>query len=308
VIIDFVKQYLHLGSPLSLVLILSIGLLLCIRPSSRPVRNGFLAVLIGFWLITTSIGSTILTAGLIRGLSQVQTRAQAGSADTVVVLGGGASTFTASGRIVGILTPSSAMRVLEAARVSDLIGARLVIASAGIPRPDLQTRPESEMLRDALIAAGVAPDKIVLESDSRTTREQVELLPTVLRAHGVQQFVLVTSPPHMRRALALFRASGLNPIPSVALIRSDMAPPPSLIMPSDDALRESGQALYEFAAWAYYWWNGWLKPRPGAVLREAAPTVSVSPVYPGPPAATYPWLAPSVELLTQKAYKLPRFT
>jgi uncharacterized SAM-binding protein YcdF (DUF218 family) len=309
VIVDFIKERLYLGSPLSLLLVVGAGLLLCVRPTSRPIRAGFLVMLVGFWLMTTWLGATLLTAALVRGLSQLESRAQAGGADAVVLLGGGASTYTAGGRVVGILTPTSAMRVLEAARVSELIGARLVVASAGIPRPDLQVRPESEMLRDALVAVGVPPDKIVQESDSKTTREQAELLPAILRAHNVRQFVLVTSPTHMRRALALFQAAGFDPVPSVSLVRSEQLSPPSLVIPSDDALRQSGQAIYEFAAWAYYWWNGWLKPRPGAAAREAArPTVSVNSVNPGPPAATYPWLAPSVELVTQKAYKLPRFT
>jgi uncharacterized SAM-binding protein YcdF (DUF218 family) len=307
VIIDFVKQFLYLGSPLSLVVVLAAGLLLCARPSSRLFRACFFTALIGFWLVTTSIGSTLLTAPLVRGLTPLQSRTQANGADTVVLLGGGASTFSTGGRVVGVLTPTSAMRVLEAARVTDLIGARLVVASAGIPRPDLQLRPESEMLRDALVAAGVSPDKIVQESESKTTREQAELVPAILRAHGVRQFVLVTSPTHMRRALALFRAVGLDPVPSIAQVRSEQLGPPSFVVPSDDALRQSGQAIYEFAAWVYYWWNGWFKARPGAIAREAAaPIVSAGPVNSGPPAATYPWLAPSTEALTQNAYRLPR--
>lgn len=306
-IIDFAKEHLYLGSPLSLLLVLGAGLLLCVRPSSRSIRACYLAMLVGFWLVTTWLGSALLTAPLVRGLSQLQSRAQAGGADVVVLLGGGAGTFTAGGRVVGILTEASAMRVLEAARVSELIGARLIIASAGIPRPDLQVRPESQMLQEALVDAGVSPEKIVQESDSKTTREQAELVPAVLRAHGARQFVLVTSPTHMRRALALFRAAGFDPIPSISLLRSEQVPPPSLVIPGEDALSMSGQAIYEFAAWAYYWWNGWLKPRPGAVTRaEASPIVSAGPVYPGPPAATYPWLAPSPAALTQNAYRLPR--
>jgi uncharacterized SAM-binding protein YcdF (DUF218 family) len=307
VIIDFVKERLYLGSPLSLLVVLAAGLLLCVRPSSRPIRACFLTALIGFWLVTTSIGSTLLTAPLVRGLSPLQSRTQAGGADAVVLLGGGASTFSTGGRVVGVLTATSAMRVLEAARVTDLIGARLVVASAGIPRPDLQTRPESVMLRDALVAAGVSAEKIVQESASKTTREQAELVPAILRAHGVRQFVLVTSPAHMRRALALFRAVGLDPVPSISQVRSEQIGQPSFVVPSEEALSQSGQAIYEFAAWSYYWWNGWLKVRPRAVAREtAAPIVSVSPVYPGPPAATYPWLAPSTEPATQNAYRLPR--
>jgi uncharacterized SAM-binding protein YcdF (DUF218 family) len=103
--------------------------------------------------------------------------------------------------------------------------------------------------------------QIVEESGSKTTREQAKLVPAVLRAHGVGRFVLVTSPTHMRRALALFRAEGLDPAPSVSLIRSENAPPVSWALPSDEALRQSNEAVYEYAAWAYYWWQRWVGPR-----------------------------------------------
>jgi uncharacterized SAM-binding protein YcdF (DUF218 family) len=302
VIIDFVKEWLHLTSPLTVFIVLSVAVALnYARPSSRLARRCLLALLAGFWFVTTSLGATLLASPLARGLSRLQTRSEANGAEAVVVLGGGAATFTAGGRTIGTLMPGSLLRTLEAARVSEVIGARLVIASGGIPWPELQVKPESEMLRDALILAGVPAAKIVQESGSRTTRDQVRLIPALLRAHGVERFVLVTSPTHMRRALALFRAVGLDPVPSVSLERSEQVKPPPLVVPTDDALSRSNQAVYEYAAWVYYWWNGWLKP-------ERAPMVSVISVCPGPPAATYPWLAPSLDALTQKAYRLPRFT
>jgi uncharacterized SAM-binding protein YcdF (DUF218 family) len=306
VIIDFVKERLHLTSPLTFFIVFSVAvLLLYARPSSRLARRCALALLIGFWFVTTSLGATLLAAPLSRGLGQLQARSEANGADAVVLLGGGAATFTAAGRTIGVLTPNSILRALEAARVSEVIGARVVIASAGIPRPDLQTKPESEMLRDALLRLGVPAAKIVEESGSRTTREQVRLIPAVLRVHGVQRFVLVTSPTHMRRAVALFRAAGVEPVPSVSLVRSEQIEPPSWVIPTEDSLSRSSEAVYEYAAWVYYWWNGWLKPSP--VEGARAPMVSVSAVNPGPPAATYPRLAPSFDVLTQKAYRLPRF-
>jgi uncharacterized SAM-binding protein YcdF (DUF218 family) len=263
--IDFLKGGFYLGSPLMLVMVLSFGVaLLYTRP--RLGHRFFLLVFIGFWLVATSTGANLLTIGLARGLPQIQSKSEAQGADTVVLLGGGAVTFSAGGRIAGGLTPSSMLRALEAARVSSLIDARVVIASAGIPRPDVQRKPESEMLRTALIAAGVPADLIVEESLSKSTREQAQLIPEILRTHNVRRLVLVTSPTHMRRALALFRAEGLDPVPSVALLRSDDVPSLSLTMPGDAALRQSNEAFYEYAAWAYYVWKGWLKPR--AILAQ----------------------------------------
>jgi uncharacterized SAM-binding protein YcdF (DUF218 family) len=70
--------------------------------------------------------------------------------------------------------------------------------------------------------------------------------------------VLVTSPMHMRRALAVFHAAGLDPIPSVSLIRSENRPPPKWLVPTEESLDMSDQTTYEYAAWLYYWWKGWL--------------------------------------------------
>lgn len=257
--IEFAKQALGPASPLTIFLILATGVVvLYARPASRLARWFFTAALVGFWLLTTPVGAGLLAAGLSHGLTQIQTAEQAGGADAVVVLSAGAITVRAGGHVVGTLTRPALLRVLEAARVSKLIDARLVVASGGTSRPDLLL-PESRMLRDALIDAGVPPERIVEESVSRTTREQAEQVPPVLRAHGIRRFVLVTSPVHMRRAIALFRSAGLDPVPSVSLMRSEHQKAPPLLLPSQDALDLSNAAVYDYAAWVYYWWNGWVR-------------------------------------------------
>jgi uncharacterized SAM-binding protein YcdF (DUF218 family) len=262
VILDFIKEQLHLSSPLGLFLVLAVGVAwLWLRPASRAPRRYLLALVIGYWFLTTPAGASLLVGVLSHGIPRVMTREDARGADTVVVLGGGVATAAVGDEIGGTLTGSSLLRALEAARVFKLIGGRLLIASAGIPRPDLQLRPESEMLRDALVKTGVAPGAIVEESASRTTREQALAVGPMLRAHHVERFVLVTSPTHMRRSLAAFRAAGLNPVPSMAPVRSERLPPPPVVLPNGDSLWLSDDALYECAAWIYYWSRGWVSLR-----------------------------------------------
>jgi hypothetical protein len=55
-------------------------------------------------------------------------------------------------------------------------------------------------------------------------------------------------------------APGVDPVPSVSSIRSEQLPPPLLLIPDDDSLNLSNAAAYDYAAWVYYWWNGWLTP------------------------------------------------
>ncbi len=80
----------------------------------------------------------------------------------------------------------------------------------------------------------------------------------MLRAKGVRQFVLVTSPVHMRRSLDVFRLEGFDPVPSVSLTRAEHLRPPPLLLPNCGSLEISQEAIYDYAAMAYYWWRGWL--------------------------------------------------
>jgi uncharacterized SAM-binding protein YcdF (DUF218 family) len=229
------------------------------RPDARGPRRYFLTVLIGYGLLASEAGARLLVAGLNRGLTRVMSPAGAPGADAVLILGGGASTARVGGEVGGTLTASSLLRALEGARVFKAIGARLLIASGGIPRPDLQLRPESEMMREVLVRTGIAPSAIVEDGVSRTTHEQSLLIGPLLRAHHVERFVLVTSPIHMHRSLAAFRAAGLHPTGSATPIRSEAAPPVFPFLPNRDSLLLSDDGLYEYAAWIYYWSQGWVR-------------------------------------------------
>jgi uncharacterized SAM-binding protein YcdF (DUF218 family) len=55
-----------------------------------------------------------------------------------------------------------------------------------------------------LTNSGVPASAILLESKSRTTRENAQFTIAMLRAHGVKSAIIVTSWFHSRRALACF--------------------------------------------------------------------------------------------------------
>jgi uncharacterized SAM-binding protein YcdF (DUF218 family) len=260
-VLEFIKEQGHLSSPLGLCALLAIGVLwLWRRPASRGPRLYLTAMAMACWFVTTPAGAGLLVSPLTRGLTRINARDDARGADAVLVLGGGANTAEVGGEVAGTLTTGSILRALEGARVFKLIGARIVIASGGIPRPDLQRRPESEMLRDVLMKTGIAPGAIVEESQSKNTREQALLIGPVLRAAAVKRFVLVTSPTHMSRSMAVFRAAGFDPIASAAPLRSEKVKGPPWLLPNDESLALSDDALYNYASWVYYWARGWTRP------------------------------------------------
>jgi uncharacterized SAM-binding protein YcdF (DUF218 family) len=259
-VITFVKAMLRPDAPLVLVAVLAIvAVWWWRRPASRWPWRLLVAFLGVLYLATTQIGANVLVAGLGHGLTRITTREQARGAEAVVVLGGGVQTVKTADVILSQLSTTASLRILEAARVYKLIGARLVIVSGGIGDERLELRPEGEQMATALIASGVPADHIALDLDARNTHDHPGTVRPFLDANRIRQFVVVTSPTHMRRAMRVFRAAGYDPVPSVSLMRSEQLGPPPLFVPNDDSIFLSDQAFYEYGAWALYWWRGWLR-------------------------------------------------
>jgi uncharacterized SAM-binding protein YcdF (DUF218 family) len=158
--------------------------------------------------------------------------------------------------VFSILIGASALRGMEGIRLYELLDEPLMIVSGG-SNPFLGGGiPESVLLLDMLLEAGVPRERIVLESTSQSTREQAKKIKPLLDDHGIKSFLLVTSPIHMSRSVAVFKAHGMNPIPSPSALRfkSTIA-----ILPSWIALDASQSAMREYMALGYYWVRGWLR-------------------------------------------------
>ncbi len=226
------------------------------RPESRAPRRLLWAVLIVFYLASTQIGAGALNASLSHGFRPIASREDAQGAEAVVILSGGVETLRESGVVLANLSTPSSLRVLEGARVFKLIGARLAIVSGGIADERVELRPEAQHMAEALTAAGVPADKIALDLKAKNTFDHPRTVRPILDANGIHKIVIVTSPPHMRRAMAVFRAAGIDPVPSVSLLRSDHLEPPPFFLPNDDSLALSNASVYEYAGWVYYLLRG----------------------------------------------------
>jgi uncharacterized SAM-binding protein YcdF (DUF218 family) len=78
---------------------------------------------------------------------------------------------------------------------------------------------EALVMREALIEAGIDPDRIVAETKGRDTLESVRLCDALLRARDdCRRLAVCTSPYHQRRCALLFRLLGYDvvipPIPN----------------------------------------------------------------------------------------------
>jgi uncharacterized SAM-binding protein YcdF (DUF218 family) len=255
--IDFLKGMMRPSSPLVIVAAFgAAGLWIHLRPSSAQARRFLYVLVLGFWLLSTRAGVELLVAGIGHGFRPIETREDARGADVVVVLSGGGESYREAGVVVAFPSRTTILRALEGARVFRAIGARLVVASGGIVYPEINLRPESEMLRETLMKAGVPEARIVEENGSRTTRDQARLVAAMLAREGTRKVVLVTSPTHLPRSMAVFRAAGLDPVPAAAPLVSDQMPPLSWVIPNYGALYLSDAAVYDYAATIYYWLTG----------------------------------------------------
>ena len=128
----------------------------------------------------------------------------------VVVLGGGV-TVDPGLPPTAQLTRSSLIRLVEGIRILGLHPQARLLLSGGTPFG--APRSEAAVMADAARQLGVSADRIVLEESSWDTEGQAAGVRPIV---GRDPFVVVTTASHLRRAMALFEAQGLSPIPAPA--------------------------------------------------------------------------------------------
>ena len=197
--------------------------------------------LLWLWVWSTPAASLWLRAGLESRYPPLALQAVP-SAQAIVVLGGALSPPSA-GRPWPDLS-AGADRVWHAARLFRAGKAPLVLMSGGID-PAFSQVSEAQAMRDFIQDLGVPSAAVLLEPDSRNTRENAQFTAVLLRQRQINSVLLVTSALHMRRALAHFKAQGLQVLP-VATDHSPLAAPGLAgWLPDTVALDGSGRAFKE---------------------------------------------------------------
>ncbi len=225
---------------------------------ARWARRWLAAVVMAYWLISCPAGASLLARTLTADHRPIASADEAPGVRAVVLLSGGSRTVRAAGGRLPMLTSPSALRALETARVYRLLGDPLVIVAGGVTDTGAQALSEAEAIRGAIVALGVPPGRVILETESRNTREEAVALKRFLAERRIDRFVIVTSPVHMGRALAAFAVEGLQPVPSAAPLYPDRTERPFALTPNDVSLEVGNAVIYEWCARGYYWWRGWV--------------------------------------------------
>ena len=254
-LLGVVKEHFRPSSLEVMLAVFGIGVAMSYVRRRSPWGRRWLTVgVLAYWLASTSVGSWIISAPVGR-TGRIESRQQAAGAQAVVVLGGGIHSYLADGLAIDDMQ-SSALRVMEAARVYKLLADPVVIVSGGPTELIYPPRPEALACRDAMIRLGVPANRVLIEDRSRSTRDQAVFIKAMLIERRIDRFVLVTSPVHMGRSLAAFRSVGLAPIPSASAPWSEQLQG-FWWEPRGEFLNLSDEAAYESLAWLYYWFRGW---------------------------------------------------
>lgn len=175
------------------------------------------------------------------------------NADAIVVLGGGTGDVLTATNTVELGDASA--RVFHAAQVFQADKAPLIVVAGGAPEDEL---PESVAMRRLLIAFGVPEQAILQETQSRNTWQNTLNSKAILQQHNVNRVLLITSAFHMRRAIAVFEAAGIDASPAPTDYRA-IEPNHTFLdwLPHASALFKTTYAIKEHIGLIVYRWRGW---------------------------------------------------
>ena len=253
---SILKESLVPGTPGFFLLAATLGVILLYRKKNngRTGRLLLTALVAFYWILSTPLTAVPLVRLLTAEYPPVLRAADARGATAIVVLGAGMPMYRSRGAALQVGSREHSLRVLEAARVYHLLDKPWVIVSGALV-PGWPS--EAANMARTLTLLGVPADRIVEEGLSRSTLDHTRYIPPLLAERGVGQFVLVTSRQHMWRALQVFRASGLHPVPSSPEFYVARGRPFDRFLPSQSALDASFAMMYDVAGMAYYRLRGW---------------------------------------------------
>ena len=203
------KVFWGLAQPLSLSLLLLLVAVALFwwrrRRSGLAVAAAGLAVL-GLSSFT-SLGFAVIGPLEARFERPAEMPAEVG---TIVMLGGATVSRVSTTRGVPEMNEAGD-RLSETLRLAQLYPEARILLSGGVGLMVPDSEPEAVTAQRFLQQLGIAPERLILEGDSRNTDENAALSRELL-ADRPGAVVLVTSAFHMPRSVGLFRKQGIEVI------------------------------------------------------------------------------------------------
>jgi uncharacterized SAM-binding protein YcdF (DUF218 family) len=174
----------------------------------------------------------------------------------VIVLGGAIDDDISRARGQTILDEGAA-RLTEAAALARRFPSARIVYTGGSNSLTGRPSSEAEEGRRLLVALGVDPQRITLETRSRNTDENARFTAALVHPQPDQSWLIVTSAYHMPRSMGLFRKAGFKAIADPVDYRSEGGPRdwrPNANLPG--GLRLFDVALHEWIGLVAYRLSG----------------------------------------------------
>jgi uncharacterized SAM-binding protein YcdF (DUF218 family) len=206
----FTRIFWMVAQPVSLIvllLVLGLALLWLRRRKLAAAAIGLATLLLGLFSFTTLPYLLIgpLEARFVRP-------AEPARIDGIVVLGGGMDTDVNTARGSWELSRSGD-RFVEALRLAQRHPEARVLIAGGGSALVAGMDPEAEAGARFFSDFGIAPERLLLEDQSRNTEENATNAKAVGQPQPDETWLLVTSAFHMPRSVGLFRRAGFAVTP-----------------------------------------------------------------------------------------------
>lgn len=248
------KVFWFFVQPLNLAIILLLaGLVAGFFGSRRLLKTGaFLAAFIMVLSVWTSFGAMIMTPLEER----YQRPAAPQRVDGIVVLGGGMEGAINLAR-GGYELSTAGDRFVETAILARRYPDAKVVVSGGAGELILEGEGDAVTAQRLLTALGVAPERLVLESESRNTYENAVFTRKLVMPKPGETWLLVTSAFHMPRSKALFDKVGFETTPWPVDYRTSGREGVGLFTDNPvDSLQTTTMAIKEWIGLFVYWATG----------------------------------------------------
>ncbi|MCG2713036.1 MAG: envelope biogenesis factor ElyC [Candidatus Omnitrophica bacterium] len=214
---------------------------------SKKQKTGKIIITLG--IILLAISSFKITSDAMLRLIEYKYAAFSGKTEYnrtqrkpafVVVLGGGHISSNEL-PLLSQIGSASLARLVEGIRIQRKIkGSKLLLSGGKVFDPV----SNAEIMSEVAKAIGVNEKDIIMEADSRDTKDQARIIKSIV---GDKKFVLVTSASHMPRSMALFKKMGMDPIPAATghLVVKSNALSPSAFFPSSGNIEKTESAVHE---------------------------------------------------------------
>ncbi len=232
----------------------SAGLLsgLFYRHKPRPVFWLLLTSVSAFWLLSAPSFANPMVHWLENRRSNPTECDLDHAVRPIIVLSGGLDKYVDSNSPYQILNRDSLLRISKAIDIARPESPFYLLGG------DSHTRKASVLMASLLRDRGIHSDRIIYETQSRSTRENAEALAALLPVTQSSNITLITSALHIARASATFEKAGYKVCHVAADTQYSEATLPVGLLPYLSGLTKSTLVIHELIALVIYRFRGYV--------------------------------------------------